>query len=122
VESSPCWTLVVHWDGKILPQISGQGNVDRLPILVSGDVMEKLLGVPKLAVGTGKQETEAVYSMLTRYKLVDLVQEMSFDTTSGNTGHLNWASSLLEKKMGRKLLRLTCRHHVMEHILSSVYS
>ena len=45
--------------------------MDRLPILVSGDGMEKLLGVPKLAAGTGEQEAEAIYSMLTRCKLVD---------------------------------------------------
>ena len=51
------------WDGKILQKISGQGKVDRLSILVSGDGMEKLLGVPKLAAGTGEQEAEAVYSL-----------------------------------------------------------
>jgi len=113
---------VVHWDGKILPKISGQGKVDRLPILVSRDGMEKLLGVPKLAAGTGEQEAEAIYIMLTQCKLVDKVQAMSFDTTSGNTGHLHGACTLLEKKMGHELLWLACCHHVMELILSSVSS
>jgi len=47
-------------DGKILPEIFGQGKVDRLPVLVSGDGTEKLLGVPKLAAGTREQEAEAV--------------------------------------------------------------
>ena len=56
---------MVHWDGKILPEMRGQGKVDRLPILVSGDGMEKLLGVPKLAAGTGEQEAEHTYSMET---------------------------------------------------------
>ena len=41
---------------------------------------------------------------------------MSFDTTAGNTGHLNGACTLLEKQMGRDLLWLACRHHVMELI------
>lgn len=121
-EYNPCCPLVVHWDGKILPEIFGQGKVDRLPILVSGDDKEKLLGVPKLAAGTGEQEAEAVYSMLNRWKLVDQVQAMSFDTTSGNTGHLNGACTLLEKKIGRELLWLACRHHVMELILSKVFT
>jgi len=84
--------------------------------------MENLLGVPKLAAGTGEQEAEAIYGMLTRCKLVDKVQAMSFDTTSGNTGHLHGACTLLEKKMGRELLWLACCHHVMELILSKVFT
>jgi len=122
MEYNPCYPIVVHWDGKILPEICGQGKVDRLPVLVSGDGTEKLLGVPKLAAGTGDQEAEAVYSLLKQWGLVDKVQAMSFDTTSGNTGRLNGACTLLEKKIGRELLWLACRHHVMELILSKVFS
>ena len=48
-EFAPDFPLVVHWDGKILPEISGLGEVDQLPVLVSGDGMDKLLGVPKVA-------------------------------------------------------------------------
>ena len=81
-----------------------------------------MLGVPKLAAGPGEQEAEAVYSMLTRWKLVDKVQAMSFDTTSGNTGHLHGASTLLEKKMGRELLWLACCHRAIELILSKVFT
>lgn len=47
---------------------------------------------------------------------------MSFDTTSGNACRLNGACTLLEKKMGHKLLWLACRHHVMELILSKVFT
>ena len=32
----PSVPLVVHWDGKMLPDITGSARVDRLPILVSG--------------------------------------------------------------------------------------
>lgn len=118
MEYNPNYPLVVHWDGKILPQIFGQGKVNRLPVLVSGDGTDKLLGVPKLAAGTGKQESEAVYGQLKKWKLVDKVQAMSFDTTSGNTGHVNGACTLLEREIGRELMWLACRHHVMKLILS----
>lgn len=64
---------MVHWDGKILLEIFGQGKVDRLPVLVSGDGAEKLLGVPKLAAGTEEQEAETVYSLLKQWRLVDQV-------------------------------------------------
>jgi len=51
---NPNCSLTVHWDGKILPDITGKDNVDRLPILVSGDGECKLLNVPKLESGTGE--------------------------------------------------------------------
>ena len=38
--------------------------MNRLPILVSGDGTEKLLGVPKLTAGTEGQEAEAVFGLL----------------------------------------------------------
>lgn len=51
-EFVPDFSLLLHWDGKILPEIFGVGDVDRLPVLVSGDGLDKLLGVPKLASRT----------------------------------------------------------------------
>ena len=47
---------------------------------------------------------------------------MSFDTTAGHTGSLKGACTLLEKVMGCELLWLACRHHIMELILSKVFT
>ena len=44
---SPKTPLTVHWDGKILPQ-DEISRGDRLAILVTGQGVEKLLGVPRL--------------------------------------------------------------------------
>ncbi|KAK0045420.1 hypothetical protein Bpfe_025146 [Biomphalaria pfeifferi] len=52
VSFKPDYPLVLHWDGKMLPEILGLGEVDRLPVLVSGDGSKKLLGVPKLISGS----------------------------------------------------------------------
>lgn len=40
--------LVVHWDGKLLPDITGHEKVDRLPIVVIQENTEQLIAVPKL--------------------------------------------------------------------------
>ena len=61
---APKYPLVVHWDVKILPEICGYGEVDRLPVLVSGDGEERLIGVPKLSAGTGVIEATEVYRLL----------------------------------------------------------
>jgi len=56
--------LTVHWDGKILPDITGRESVDRLPVLVSGFAVDQLPGVTKLSHGTGEEISQAVVSVL----------------------------------------------------------
>jgi len=41
-------------DGKLLPDFTGKEEVDWLPVILSGGGMCKLIGVPKLAEGTGE--------------------------------------------------------------------
>ena len=106
--------LVVHWDGKICPKIIGEGKVDRLPVLVSGDGFNKLLGVPKLASGEAQNAAKAVFDQLNHWGIVDKVQAMCFDTTSLNTGRFKGVCTVLEEKIGHELLWWPCRHHIME--------
>jgi len=121
-EFHPECSLAVHWDGKILPEIVGEGYVDRLPVLVSGEEVDKLLGVPKLPAGTAKCAANAVYNMIEQWNITDKVQAMSFDTTAVNTGHKNGVCVQLESMLGRDLLWLACRHHVLEVMLAKVFS
>ncbi|KAG7165332.1 hypothetical protein Hamer_G007137 [Homarus americanus] len=49
----PTILLVVHWDGKLLPETAGgKETYDRLPIIVSYEENEQLLNVSKLPNGT----------------------------------------------------------------------
>ncbi|KAI8442258.1 hypothetical protein MSG28_005828 [Choristoneura fumiferana] len=118
----PNYPLVVHWDGKILPDVLESKKVDRLPVLVSGNNSEKLLGVPKLTAGTGENTANAVLRLLEEWNVKDQVQAMSFDTTSANTGVRKGACALLEAGIGRNLLWLACRHHILEIILAKIFT
>ena len=51
-------------DGKIVPAVNGGPAVDRLPVLVSRDGVEKLLAVPSLPNGTGEATAIAVVTHL----------------------------------------------------------
>jgi hypothetical protein len=117
---------VVHWDGKLLPDLTGVDTeqVDRLPVLLSSlvDGSTKLLGVPKLTSGSGKAATEAVLEYLKSWQCELLVIGMCFDTTASNTGRLNGACTLLETAIGRSLLWLACRHHMFEVLLSDAFA
>jgi len=110
--------LVLHWDGKILPDIFGAGNVDCLPVLVMADGVENLFGVPKVVSGTGYNESLAVYNLLENWKLTEKVQALCFDTISANTRRFNGVCFLQENKIGHELLLLACCHHVLELILA----
>ena len=66
--------LAIHWDGKILEDIAGEEVVDRLPVLVSGNGVEQLLGVPKLDHGTGKAMSDAIYERITEWRLSDRIK------------------------------------------------
>lgn len=78
--------LVLHWDGKLLPQNDGPGKIERLPIVVTGLDTEQLLGIPKLDTGSGINSAMAIIETLTEWNLSDHVKALCFDTTSSNTG------------------------------------
>jgi len=61
----------------------GKKHVDRLPILVSGQGISKLLGVPKLVSGAGERVASAV---LVDWGIINQVTAMCFDTTASNKG------------------------------------
>lgn len=50
--------MTVHWDGKLVLDLTGNEKVDRLPILVSTLGDTKLLDIPKIPAGTGCYEQE----------------------------------------------------------------
>lgn len=113
--------MVVHWDGKHLPDLVGKIAVECIAVLVSYNGTYKFLGAPKLPSGTGQSIADAVYDLLVKWNLVDRIQGLSFDTTSTNTGIDNGAAYLLQEKIGRDLLFLPCRHHIYEIFLGNVF-
>lgn len=112
----------MHWDGKLMTDISGKEVVDRLPILVSGVDIDQLLNVPKLPSGTGESMAEAVNKTIDEWGLSDQVKGMCFDTTSSNTGIRNGACILLEQKLEKELLNFGCRHHIHEIVLEAAFN
>lgn len=107
----------------MLPDLHSKTKVDRLPIIVSFDGKEQLLGVPKIdsGPGKGKRIAAAVYTLLVEWRMVNRVQGFSFDTTASNTGRLTGASCALEQLFERSVLYLPCRHHIYELVLREVF-
>lgn len=71
--------LTVHWDGKILPNSEGSKE-DRLPILVTGLSVSKLLAVV---------EASAIVAAVKDWGIEQNVSAMCFDTTAVNSGRIH---------------------------------
>ena len=57
--------LLLHWDGKLLPDIAGESKlVDRNAVLISAGGMEQLLAVLKIDRGTGENQANAYIQKL----------------------------------------------------------
>ena len=65
---------------------------------------------------------KAVMECLGDWNIRDRVQALSFDRTSSNTGNKLGACTLIEAQLGRDLLHLACRHHMMEIVAESFHS
>ena len=114
--------LVVHWDGKLMADLSGKEHIDRLPIIVSGRGVSQLLKVSKVSGGSGENQSSAVVQCLKEWNLQSHVVGMCFDTTSSNTGVHNGACILIERKLDKELLHLACRHHIMELLAGAAFA
>ena len=110
-------SLVVYWDGKLLPDLSGKKK-DCLPVIMFFEGMAQLLGVPKLESASGHNQANTVFESLSEWYVANKVQDLCCDTTASNTGHLNGACFLLEQLMEHDLLYLPYRHQIFELVLS----
>ena len=62
--------FVIHWDGKLILDLTGKEKHDQLPILVSGKGISKLLSVAKLPSGTGCAQATAVFNAVEDWGIV----------------------------------------------------
>ena len=56
-----CQELALHWDGKLLPALTGVEKVERLAIIVTFQGKEQLLGVPEIQTSSGEEQAMAAY-------------------------------------------------------------
>jgi len=116
----------LHWDTKLATALSNKYKTEeRLTIVVGNVQQQKILAVPAYPQGTdrkcGSIIADLIYEQLTSWQCTQTIVNMTFDTTSANTGHVTAACISVQKKLGRALLWSACRHHIGEIILSHVF-
>ena len=114
--------LVVHWDRRLIPKLTGKQKEDRLSVFVSGKEISQLLTVAKLSAGTGISQAKAVVNALKDWQIDSQVQAVYCDTTSSNTARLNGTCINIEQFLNKQLLFFACRHHMLELIIGAVFT
>ena len=112
--------MCLHWDGKPLPELTGSENVVRFPITISCGHNEKLLQVPCLESGTGREQASAVCNAIQEWDIQDKMNALVFDTTAINTGRINGICTIIENLLQKPLTWLACGNYLNEIILTSV--
>ncbi|KAG7168695.1 hypothetical protein Hamer_G028045 [Homarus americanus] len=114
---------VVHWDGKLVKNVVGEEE-HRQAIFISGRGHEegKLLAVLPVKDGTGLTQARATARAIEDWSCASNVKALCFDTTSSNTGRVQGVVVHLEALLEKQLLRLGCRHHVMELVVRAAAS
>lgn len=102
----------------------GPGNKEeeRLAVTTTGYGMEQLVTIAAISNGTGQAIASSVAVELEKKGIKDQIKAICYDTTASNSGTRNGSVALLEKELGRKLLHLPCRHHIMELILEAAFT
>ncbi|KAJ6648133.1 hypothetical protein Bhyg_03358 [Pseudolycoriella hygida] len=119
--------LVVHFDGKRLKDTTNQEKdernkkVDRIAIVVTGLNIQKVLAIAKTDDGSGLEVSDTVHEHLEAWSILESIVTMCTDTTRANTGEINGACVLLEKKLKRNVIYLACRHHMLELIIGAIF-
>lgn len=116
----------LHWDSKMLSTLTNKYETEeRLTIAIGTEDEIKLLGVPSYTPGTDQHAgdiiTQKVAQLLSDWDCADSIVNMTFDTTSANTGHVTAACVSIQSRLDKALLWSGCRHHVGEVILSHVF-
>ncbi|KAG0722687.1 hypothetical protein GWK47_005869 [Chionoecetes opilio] len=102
-----------------MPSLTNEGVVDRLPILVSGEGVEKILAVP-ITDGKAEPTANTIHSIISEWAISDRIRALCFDTTA--TRSKGGVCVRLQQSLGRDLLHLACRHHMLEILLGTVFS
>lgn len=89
-----------------------------LAVCASAGKTFKYLQHRKVPEGTGLGFANEIFDVLNEWSLVAKTKALCFDTCSVNTGINNGACKHLKELIGRPILELACRHHILELILS----
>lgn len=114
--------LTLHWDPiKVISLTNKNIEVERCPLVVTGKTTDQILGARIIAKGTGVLQAQELFARCEEWKCTERVRAACSDTTASNTGPDNGAFVKLEMALGRGIIYLACRHHLLEIVPKTIF-
>lgn len=114
--------LVLLYDTKSFNQINAAHlrREKRLATVLHGACSHYGLGINVVADGRAETLSDELISLVDEFNLRNRIVGLVCDTENTNTGYYGGACTKFEMKIEKDLLRLCCRHHIMELVLKEV--
>ena len=113
--------ISIYWNEKPIQEGRDFTAFEHIPVLSSHRNGTKLLEITSLEKETGKNQAEAIKSILNDWELDNQYVAMCFDTKASDTGKFSGACIHLEALLNHPLVWTACCHHMHEVILSQVF-
>jgi hypothetical protein len=104
-----------------MEDLTTKDHINLFPVPISDVRVEQLLGSSEFLSGTGEAQATVVIGSLEEWSNIDQVVARCFDTTASNTDPYSGACTVIEQKLGRNLLFLGCRHHIIELVIGAAF-
>lgn len=114
----------ICFDHQKMRQIQGKhiGNVDRLAVVWHSNGKDQVLGISKMSDKKGESQALAIEQNCREFEIEsNQVVALVCDNASTNTGIDRGTCTILERAFAKVLLRLMCRHHILEIVIKDVY-
>lgn len=100
-----------------------EGNSHRLAIVWYSDGKHNVIGMPEMPNKTAGSQLVAIRQSFEDFGIEnDQVVALTCDNENTNTGIHRGTCTMLENALNKPLLRLMCRHHILEIIIKDVYN
>lgn len=116
--------VVIHFDSKKFPKINQKhvGQDSRMVAVCHTRTRNVPLGLPILESGSATSYVNELIGLCENYNLKQRVVGLLCDTVITNMGESGGVCALFEDEMNFDVLCLTCRHHILEVLLSSAFT
>lgn len=115
--------VVIHFDSKKFAKINQKhiGQDSRMVAVCHTSTKSVPLGLPILESGTAVSYSNELIGLCDNYNLTQRVIGLICDTVVTNTGELGGVCVLFENDVKAEMLCITCRHHILEVLLSAAF-